>query len=227
MPFTLDEVVPWGRSFDEYVEMFVLSSDDLAKTILGCGDGPASFNAVLSSRGGMVQSIDPLYAHAPDAIRTRIQQITPIVLEQTRAAANQFNWDRIRSVEHLREVRLAAMDTFLADFADESATRRYQQGGLPALPFADDAFDLALCSHFLFLYAEHHSLQFHVDSLVELCRVAPEARIFPVLELSGSESRHLRPAIAAVESAGFIAEIVAVPYEFQRGGNRMLVVRRS
>lgn len=39
MAFTLDKVVPWGRSYDEYVAMFALSSDDLRRRILGCGDG--------------------------------------------------------------------------------------------------------------------------------------------------------------------------------------------
>jgi hypothetical protein len=49
--FTLSDVVPWGRSFDEYQRMFVLSEDDLATTILGCADGPASFNAEATRRG--------------------------------------------------------------------------------------------------------------------------------------------------------------------------------
>jgi hypothetical protein len=44
MAFTLDQVVPWGRSFDEYRRMFALSDDDLGLRILGCADGPASFN---------------------------------------------------------------------------------------------------------------------------------------------------------------------------------------
>jgi hypothetical protein len=51
MPFTLDEVVPWGRSFDEYVAMFHLTAEDLEKRILGCGDGPAGFNAVMRKLG--------------------------------------------------------------------------------------------------------------------------------------------------------------------------------
>jgi len=33
--FTLDQVVPWGRSFDEYVRMLALSDVDLQKTMLG------------------------------------------------------------------------------------------------------------------------------------------------------------------------------------------------
>ncbi|MEJ2690734.1 MAG: SAM-dependent methyltransferase, partial [Deltaproteobacteria bacterium] len=52
MSFTLEKVVPWGRSFAEYAAMFALSKADLQGRILGCGDGPASFNASLSRQGG-------------------------------------------------------------------------------------------------------------------------------------------------------------------------------
>ena len=57
----LDHVVPFGRSLDEYQRMFNLSGDDLAKNILGVGDGPASFNAEMLKRGHSVTSVDPLY----------------------------------------------------------------------------------------------------------------------------------------------------------------------
>ena len=53
MSFTLEKIVPWGRSFDEYISMFSLSANDLKKKILGCGDGPASFNAELTKIGGI------------------------------------------------------------------------------------------------------------------------------------------------------------------------------
>ena len=52
--FTLEQVVPWGRSFDEYRAMFALSDADLDGRLLGCGDGPASFNAVATRRGAKV-----------------------------------------------------------------------------------------------------------------------------------------------------------------------------
>jgi hypothetical protein len=45
MAFALDTVVPWGRSYDEYLAMFGLSGDELRLRLLGCGDGPAAFNA--------------------------------------------------------------------------------------------------------------------------------------------------------------------------------------
>jgi len=36
MGFTLEKVVPWGRSYDEYVSMFGLSEADLRLRVLGC-----------------------------------------------------------------------------------------------------------------------------------------------------------------------------------------------
>ena len=46
-----------GRSFDEYLDMFDLSEEDLARDIVGIGDGPASFNVQMYQRGTPVISI--------------------------------------------------------------------------------------------------------------------------------------------------------------------------
>ena len=60
---------------------------------------------------------------------------------------------------------------------------RYRNGELPTLPFADRSFDLALSSHFLFLYTEQFDESFHSSSIAEMGRVADEVRIFPLLAL--------------------------------------------
>jgi hypothetical protein len=67
----LNEVIPWGRSFEEYQRMFALTDDDLAGRILGCGDGPASFNAEATALGHTVVSSDPIYAFSPREIERR------------------------------------------------------------------------------------------------------------------------------------------------------------
>src|SRR5688572_2957356 len=103
--FSLNETVPWGRSFDEYVAMFALSVEDLEKRILGSADGPASFNARLTRQGGTVVSFDPLYRWSADEIRERIRQVTPVVLEQLRIHTQSFVWNHIRSIEELARVR--------------------------------------------------------------------------------------------------------------------------
>jgi len=222
MSFTLSQVVPWGRSFDEYVAMFALTDADLASRILGCGDGPASFNAVLTKRGGRVVSVDPLYCFSQGDIRERIRRTCTEVLEQTRKNAHEFVWTSIKSVDELGRLRMAAMEEFLSDYSQGVVEKRYLDGELPRLPFPDGSFDLAVCSHLLFLYSEHLSEDFHVESVQELCRVAGEARIFPLLELGSKKSRHVQAVAARLAAAGYAVSIEVVPYEFQRGGNQMM-----
>ncbi len=149
--FTLDGVVPWGQSFDEYLRMFSLSERDLELKILGCGDGPASFNAEASRRGWRVVSCDPIYQWSASDIRSRVAETYRQIMEQTRQNAEEFVWTSIPSVEELGRRRMAAMETFLDDYEAGKVEGRYVNG-LPVLPFVDDAFDLAMCSHLLFLY---------------------------------------------------------------------------
>ena len=98
---------------------------------------------------------------------------------------------------------------------------------LPALPFADRSFDLALCSHLLFLYSAQLDEAFHAAAALELCRVAAEVRIFPLLALGGRPSPHVEPVAATLRARGYHVSTEAVPYEFQRGGNQMLRVRAT
>jgi hypothetical protein len=227
MTFTLDQVVPWGRSFDEYVSMFSLSVEDLSQRILGCGDGPANFNYVLTQRGGRVISADPLYRFSAEEIRRRISAVYDQVMEQTRQNQHEFVWGHIPSIEDLGRIRMAAMHDFLSDYSAGLEQERYVDASLPALPFEDQEFDLALCSHFLFLYSQQLSLEFHLQSIQELCRIARETRIFPVLELGSRKSRHLEIVVDLLRKDGFVARVEKVPYEFQKGGNEMLRVKAS
>jgi hypothetical protein len=86
-------------------------------------------------------------------------------------------------------------------------------------------FDLAICSHLLFLYSEQLTAKFHISSIKELCRVASEVRVFPLLELGAKTSRHLQTVTDGLTAEGYSVTIVPVPYEFQRGGNQMMKVR--
>ena len=188
--FTLDEVVPWGRSFDEYRRMFALCDADLQRSVLGCADGPSSFNAEATRRGAKVISADPLYRFANAEIRERIEATSEQILEQTRRNVDEFVWDTIRSIDELGAVRMEAMRSFLEDFESGKRQGRYVDAELPTLSFPDASFDLALCSHFLFLYTEQLTAAFHQAAIRELCRVAAEVRIFPLLALGG-RLRHM------------------------------------
>jgi hypothetical protein len=224
MGFTLDTIVPWGRSFEEYLAMFNLSEADLRLRLLGCGDGPAGFNAGRTARSGRVVSCDPLYQYDAAQIRKRIDETCNTVMDQMQRNHADYVWNLIPSVPELGRIRMAAMDAFLADFETGKQEGRYVTGALPALPFDDAGFDLALSSHFLFLYSDQLSVTFHCRAIVEMLRVAREVRIFPLLTLDGRLSPYLEAVTAFLAAHGFWACRRRVPYEFQRGGNEMLVV---
>jgi hypothetical protein len=223
--FTLDRVVPWGRSFEEYRHMFALGPDDFAAPVLGCGDGPASFNAEASRLGARVISCDPIYRWDAGHIRDRIAATSEEVLSETRRNAHEFVWDSIRSVEELAQIRKEAMEQFLADFSGHQRGRRYVAAELPRLPFRGAAFHLALCSHLLFLYSNQLGEAFHHAAVHELCRAAREVRIFPLVALGGQRSPYIHSTVDTLRKAGHQVSIEKVPYEFQRGGDEMMRIR--
>lgn len=225
MGFTLEKVVPWGRSFEEYVNMFCLSDADLRLRILGCGDGPAAFNAVLTKQGGNIVSVDPVYVFEAEQIKGRIFETYEAVMAQMRKNQSDYIWEAISSVEQLGSLRMSAMEIFLTDFDAGKNEGRYIPGELPSLPFESGMFDIALSSHFLFLYSAHLSAEFHLQALQEMLRVAREVRVFPTLTLNGASSPHFHFVTENLANQGFAVEVKRVPYEFQRGGNEMLVVK--
>jgi hypothetical protein len=225
--FTLETVVPWGRSFAEYHAMFDLSDRDLGLRILDCGGGPASFNAEGTRRGCSIVSCDPIYRFDAPQIEARIEATCDQVLEQTRRNASEFVWSNIRSIDELETVRRAAMRTFLDDYPAGRSAGRYLSAALPELPFADRSFDLALSSHFLFLYTEQLDEPFHLAAVLEMCRVADDVRVFPLLALGAVPSRHIEPTVVELRRRGFLVSIQNVSYEFQKGGNQMMRIQRT
>jgi hypothetical protein len=72
--------------------MFLLAEADIAGRILGCGDGPADFNAEATRRGAKVVSCDPLYAFSNADIEARIAATYEQVIDQTRQNQKEFVW---------------------------------------------------------------------------------------------------------------------------------------
>lgn len=223
----LKSIVPWGRSLAEYQSMFCLSEQDLTCAILGCGDGPASFNAQLTQMGGNVVSVDPTYAFSQADFELRISQVYDEIMAQMALTQHQYIWQSIRSLEALGEVRMSAMQQFLADFERGKADGRYITASLPTLPFLDQQFDLALCSHFLFLYSEQVDCHAHIASMRELTRVAKEVRVYPLVTLKGEPSHYLEPVIKALSEDGVKCERRQTAYQFQKGAVDMLVARSA
>lgn len=206
--------------------MFSLSELDLKGRIVGCGDGPASFNAEMTERGYDVISADPLYALSAATIKQRVEATFDVMMEQLRQNEDDFVWTHVPSITALGQRRMEAMHRFLADYPQGKAEGRYVDASMPNLPFPDHEFDLALSSHFLFLYSQEFDLAFHIRAIQEMLRIAPEARIFPLLQVGGLPSPHVQGVVSFFKSLGFQVAIKPVDYEFQKGGNKMLRLRR-
>jgi hypothetical protein len=225
MSVKLDRVAPWGRSFDEYRLMFQLTEGDLRGTILGCGDGPASFNAEATAKGCPVVSCDPIYTLAGEQIRTAFEKSAGPIMSGVKAHPQNYVWSYHASPDELLIHRRAALEAFLLDYESGRRQGRYVVAALPTLPFRDGQFDLAVCSHLLFLYSDLLGSDFHVASMTELCRVAREVRIFPLLDLECETSKHVAGVTAQLEHLGMTVEIVVGPYQRQRNGNQMMRIR--
>ena len=145
------------------------------------------------------------------------------MVSDVRAASDEFVWRLFASPENLGEARMAAMETFLDDFPHGMKEGRYLVRSLPHLGFRGGEFDLALSSHVLFTHSERLFFDLHVAAIEEMCTVAAEARVFPLLKSYGGPSPHLEPAVDILRARGYQAEVRRVPYEIQRGGDEMLV----
>ncbi len=224
--FKLNQIVPWGRSFNEYVKMFGLDEADLRKKIICCADGPASFNASMKKRGLSAVSCDPIYVFSAIEIKKRIKDCFESVKEQTMLNKDKYCWTEIKSVDELGKIRMRAMVEFLKDYEQGKEEGRYIAQSLPRMSFPQDSFDIALCSHFLFLYSSHLSLDFHIQSVLDMMRIAGEARIFPLLDLNGDKSPYIDPLVDAMIRSGYRIETKTVGYEFQCGANKMMRIFR-
>lgn len=147
-------------------------------------------------------------------------------MDQVSKNKDDYVWKNIINVDELGKVRMDAMNKFLNDYEEGRKSGRYMAASLPTLPFENNTFDLSLCSHYLFLYSGHVSQEQHLLSMKELCRVAREVRVYPLLSIGNNiKSPHLESVMAALADIGVRNSLVPVKYEFQKGATEMLVAK--
>jgi ubiquinone/menaquinone biosynthesis C-methylase UbiE len=215
-------VLVTSRSYAEYEAMFDLS--ELPDSVLDCCAGGASFTAEAAERGVDAVAVDPAYelpaAELVDTVRRSLPAAADIVDDH----AGSFTWAWYGNPERKDEFRIQAADRFLQDVA--VAPERYVPGSLPELPFEDARFDLVLCSHLLFTWADKYDRDWHLAALKELVRVSrSEVRIFPLVHQGAGEPVGYLPELLE-ELRPVASEIRKVPYEFQVGADQMLVLSR-
>lgn len=226
--FELNTIFFFGRPYAELLKCFGVQEDELVgKTVLECPSGPSSFVAEANAVGIDAIGIDPLFYRSPSAIRDLALADFRVMFDRVRAASHRFAKRTYRSIAEAESIREAGLHRFLADYAPGKALGRYHEGALPSLEFEDRSFDVVLCGHLLFIYADTLDLAFHRAAIRELCRVAKEeVRIHPIVDNGSERYPHLDELLDLASVLGFEAKIQDVDHEFFQGTSRTLVLRR-
>ena len=219
----------FGRSLSEYVQFFALDVTALrGRDVLDVAAGPSSFTAEACARKVDAVAVDPLYGDGLDALSARVNRDYEHMFAQMRAKPRLFRGRSFPSIDAAELDRRSAAQRFLADYAVHFAHNRYVSGSLPRLPFFDGTFDLVLCAHLLFTYANRFDFDWHLAACRELVRVsADEVRLHPLCGLDGRPYAGLPRLRRELKAVGIVTEVRAVDYGFFAGADSMLVLRRA
>lgn len=207
--------------------MFDLADRDLTDGVADVCAGGSSFVAECHRSGFRALAVDPVYAGDRMTLAAAIQAAVVDGHAIIAANADRFVWHWYGGPDRHRAVRADAAKRFLADLTARPGG--YLAGELPRLPLRDRSFGLVVCSHLLFTWSDRFDANWHYAAARELLRVAGrEVRIFPLITAgTGDEVPFLGHLIDRLTADGVFVERRAVPYEFQTGGNSMLILTRS
>ncbi|MDF2922872.1 MAG: hypothetical protein K0R57_1786 [Paenibacillaceae bacterium] len=218
------------RSYEEYVRMFAC---DFAVgehvSVLDVAGGASSFPAGARERGIRVTSADPLYRLPPEELHANgLRELEEAGIKLA-GLKHKFDWSYYGSAcEHERS-RRESLELFVQDYRQFGGSEAYVSASLPELPFASGSFSHVLCSHFLFLYAEQFTCEFHLRALLELARVCKpegEVRIYPLLDLKWRLYPQLEQLLAELGEHGLTAELLPSRLPFIPGSGQLLRITK-
>jgi SAM-dependent methyltransferase len=216
----IGEMLVSSRSLAEYRRMFALTDVELTSGILDCPGGAASFTAEVSAAGGRATACDPCYERPAAEVGELARVDLHRGYRYHQGNPDEYVWTFFTGPDDYLARRSRSIGLFTEHFA--ASPGHYVTASLPALPFPDRSFDLALCSHLLFSYADRLDQGFHLASIRELARVAAEVRIFPLVPFGLASNPELPELIEELERMHLRTTVRGVDYEFQRGGDSML-----
>ncbi len=218
------KLVLWGHHIDEYREMFALSAADLASNLLEYGCGASAVNTELNKQGIKVVSCDPLFTLDKATLSTEVSLIFEDMVDRVCAVQDKFDFSHDGSLDALISSRRQGMAEFFDDYQPGKIEGRYMPVTSHHLPFADYTFDFALSSHYLFAGLDDQDVDFHLQAIRELARVAKEVRIFPLIDRYGQPSPFLGPVLLGLQQDQYGVEVREEKYHLQTKGNAMLRV---
>lgn len=224
----LSAILFFGRTLDEYARFFALDLVALRRqAVLDVAAGPSSFTSEASRRGIDAVAVDPMYGRSAHDLGAQVRQDYGRIFAQIRAKPRFFRLKAFPSPAMAEADHRLAAQWFLTDYEGNARHGRYARGALPLLPFLDEAFDLVLCAHLLFIHAALFDYSWHLAACVELVRVSGgEARIHPVCGIDGRLYAELERLQRELFARGVHSAVVPVDYEFFTGSNNMLVLTR-
>jgi len=221
--YEIDDFAFIGRTFTEYRRMFDLDPGRwVGNRVLDCPAGPCSFISEAQDRGIDACGVDTMYDRSPAVLSEICTADIETAMAALEGIEDLYVWEFYDDVSELAAYRELAASRFLRDYTHNG--ERYVAADLPTTPFGEDEFNLVLSAHFLFLYDDRLSRQFHLETAKELSRISRQLRIFPLHGFDAEQSDLVGDVVERLRSAGHTAEIRSVPFEFQQGGDEMLVV---
>jgi ubiquinone/menaquinone biosynthesis C-methylase UbiE len=214
-----------GRGWLEYMKMFNLEEASLANLkILDCAAGASSFTAHLANQGFDIRAVDILYDLKPDELENKCNQHLKMLVKSLSELKNHFVWNFFRNLSELQKHRQNACREFITDYYQHR--ERYISADLTSLPFPNNEFNLVLCSHLLFIYDHRLDYEFHYNSIKEMLRVCKgDLRIYPLVKHHANKSTYVKQIQKDMADEVEI-ELVEVNYQFRKGGNEMMVLKK-
>lgn len=216
-------VTALGFGLNEYIKMFSLSENELNMNILDCRAGASCFAADMHERHKKVHACDPLYQLPVNEIKQIVDQAGNTVKTALDQNSEQFCVLPEKANEFIQIIDRGT-HRFFQDLPLGLQESRYTSDSLPTLSFTNEQFELALVCHYLFTFSDQLSLDYHVQAIKELVRIANEVRIFPLVTTSGHLSPFVGEVVAQLQMQSFGVEIRGVDYMLQNQGNAMLRV---
>ncbi|MDH4184726.1 MAG: hypothetical protein OEV92_10915 [Nitrospinota bacterium] len=225
----LDAIPLNGRSLEEYRAIFGLDLRKLAgKRILDAAAGPASFSLEAAQAGAQAIALDPAYALGADRILALSMAQIADIRQKITPVTDRYRWSFYKDPEDLRRRREDVTRRFIDDISRIGGPARYLAAALPRLPFADGAFHMTLCSHFLFLFSDRLDYQFHLAALLELARVTQEeALVYPVVGMDGKPYAHMNRLLTDLAAHNVKGYLAPTEFEFLRGAKHLLRITKA
>ena len=218
------KLVLWGHHVDEYREMFDLSTADMETRLLEYGCGPSAVNAELTELSQKIISCDPLFNLDKDTLYSKVSLVFADMAARVLRDQKKFDFSRYGGPKLLIDERREGVAKFFADYEQGKEAKRYQGASDHHLPFSDFSFDYALSAHYLFADLDDQDVDFHIQVIKELARVAKEVRIFPLIDRYNQPSPFLGPVLLGLQQDNLGVEVRKVAYHLQPSGNAMLRV---